>query len=1814
MIEADGLPCVSDFLSSPEASDDGDPSDRQALLKDLVARLSQVTKSPVPPPDQTPDELKLQDPREQPVPTSNWDGDARGFAELPVQEPLMCTESGLTERAAMEGQQRSLMEACRLDPCTCPDSVACGSPKRRRVSFVNSPDTKNVCSLDDPLPLHALRGTAAEGPAMQARRLTSPCHDPPTNTETTIIDQELPQTNDLNLQFPEKPHSGQLAFPVGNRLSLTPGQATSPTELDSQQSFGNESPMDPHLVSVSVSRRADFAIGSRRASLSSREGLTEDSQEEELQSPVALSDVVPHQLLFEETPDSMRNDEEFRSPKSRTSLACSCCDDRELAEVWSQGRTHGTPPQAVTAETEMDASGQEFCSPASPVDSDHVSCASRSHHSFEKTSQDRINSPIIVDSLARKHPVTPPRIAELRSTSSPGSNALKTSQACAQKEIVPMRLRSPLTSSWRCPTRLRESPKPVEEPQVSLSPTCEDVLAQDLPVMWPDEAPVEKSSSAERWSAHAHGPRMSKTHVDSPQMWPKLLQDTVDVVAFAHCSCEDTKSEACREYLQSGERGTSQYSPHECRTDAEEYCALEASVLASGSQSPPPILDDSVQQRENHESSSKVPEEVSCMLDACGQQCSHVEEGSTAHSLQDLTSGAQETFVVPQHCTGTDKVLMLESTRVVRESGIVPTSPKRTLDAPSVGSEPKSAEHASDPSLGGFTGEDQVFEPPASVVTRQWSVHALGRHARRTSLSRSLEGDGVHVAGVFRHPSSNSENSEAAREQGQEGSSSNCEILERSCGAEQVELSGSRQQTDPLQDVGESAPPSVNVTGSCSPGAPASQATWVQEGSSSSSVATDCCILPGVAASGVAPALTATECCKSDEVEVPNEQFQEGSAWVTPDRCTRKLRVQMSASHGEPGPHNVAVDNSGITSVMEPCRHDSTDLREQLQESTFSLGTPERFRAVSMESGSQGECGHVEAKAHEGPSRVVATSGSAPAASRERVQEGPSSVCDTPDRCLRSENILVSASRGQSCLQEVVDFGVAPTVSVTQSCSSDGVEVARSKILEGSAFVTPERCTRSMRVQMSRSHREPGSHKVAVEKSGITSVIEPCKQDSADLREQLQEGSFSFVTPGSFDEVSMEMGSQRECGLVEAEAHAAPSRVVVTSGLAPAASTERVQEGSSSVCDTSDRCLCTENIQVSASGGQSCFQEVVDLGVAPLVSVTESCSSDEVEVARVQIQEGSAFVTPERSTRKLRVQMSGSHGEPGSHKVIVDRSGITSVTELCRHDSADLREHLQEGSSSLVNADVFRTSKMERGSQDEPCFLQAEVSAAPSHVVASCSLDLGTSPEQVPLPLNADGVSEVPLDTPSCLSPEQSDVVMPINRTLLDVGLPMSDHERVQESQVASPAAVQLAASAADRFPATDSLALCSGAPLSDAEQHAKCSPSLSDTSGQGSGQLVVTPLPTKRERKTRELTPAPLPGVADELSGTSKRRRRVSLVQLPVGAADLEDVGRPVRRRVRPLDHWLNERLVYERKKDSLLPTLTGIVVATLDPLPGGATRSRRHAIPILDPPSVSEMQMPRRRRESDPLPPPRGRRLSGAVTESGELSKPRRRRESDPQPPQRRRRVSDPVPVQDVVPRRRREPSRRCESVVPLEGPTPPLTESLPSACPQALAVVLLPTDEERHESTCFAAPTEAKHLDGIADKPACAPGSRETSGQPLVVIDPSEMPESEMTCAAGSLSSCRMSAGLQGERWISSEIIIPPRSWSVPERLRRDRAVLLSVFSAEAESLCLHLGEKKMPLSVGDQVLVDQCQYCLQNDSESESAKLKLVLMYL
>eukprot|EP00746_Dinoflagellata_sp_MGD_P143671 gnl/MRDRNA2_/MRDRNA2_76469_c0_seq1.p1 gnl/MRDRNA2_/MRDRNA2_76469_c0~~gnl/MRDRNA2_/MRDRNA2_76469_c0_seq1.p1 ORF type:complete len:769 (+),score=166.26 gnl/MRDRNA2_/MRDRNA2_76469_c0_seq1:158-2464(+) len=93
------------------------------------------------------------------------------------------------------------------------------------------------------------------------------------------------------------------------------------------------------------------------------------------------------------------------------------------------------------------------------------------------------------------------------------------------------------------------------------------------------------------------------------------------------------------------------------------------------------------------------------------------------------------------------------------------------------------------------------------------------------------------------------------------------------------------------------------------------------------------------------------------------------------------------------------------------------------------------------------------------------------------------------------------------------------------------------------------------------------------------------------------------------------------------------------------------------------------------------------------------------------------------------------------------------------------------------------------------------------------------------------------------------------------------------------------------------------------------------------------------------------LPPPCDQLAGT--KRRRTSLVQVQVADTLSDDTavnsagGRPQRRRIRPLQWWMNERVVYERKPGSLAPTVAGVCVAVLDdvPTPHSAASSSRQS-----------------------------------------------------------------------------------------------------------------------------------------------------------------------------------------------------------------------------------------------------------------------------
>lgn len=322
---------------------------------------------------------------------------------------------------------------------------------------------------------------------------------------------------------------------------------------------------------------------------------------------------------------------------------------------------------------------------------------------------------------------------------------------------------------------------------------------------------------------------------------------------------------------------------------------------------------------------------------------------------------------------------------------------------------------------------------------------------------------------------------------------------------------------------------------------------------------------------------------------------------------------------------------------------------------------------------------------------------------------------------------------------------------------------------------------------------------------------------------------------------------------------------------------------------------------------------------------------------------------------------------------------------------------------------------------------------------------------------------------------------------------------------------------------------------------------------------VLVTPPPVSRGQKRGG--PSPVRSLVEELSSTARKKPRVSLVELTAPTAvPTSDFSRPVRRRVRPLDHWLNERLVYERKKDSLLPTIVGVVVATLDqevshdvlPLPDGGC-------------GVEKTPRPRRRKDAAPLEDLSTSKDAGGLPSSG------------------------PIDV-DAGDRTEAEPYPETMALVADGEPDQSQVEAENRPSPANVG------PPRRRVAGKVRPPTRDQHVDENAYV------EQDFGGEWSV-----------MTCAEGSLDSCKMSPGLQSDNWISSDIRVPPRSWSVPERLQKGRAVLLTVLDAAVGSLHVTIDERLHQLNAGDHVLVEEDrEYCIKNQSTNVDARLKLVLV--
>lgn len=98
-----------------------------------------------------------------------------------------------------------------------------------------------------------------------------------------------------------------------------------------------------------------------------------------------------------------------------------------------------------------------------------------------------------------------------------------------------------------------------------------------------------------------------------------------------------------------------------------------------------------------------------------------------------------------------------------------------------------------------------------------------------------------------------------------------------------------------------------------------------------------------------------------------------------------------------------------------------------------------------------------------------------------------------------------------------------------------------------------------------------------------------------------------------------------------------------------------------------------------------------------------------------------------------------------------------------------------------------------------------------------------------------------------------------------------------------------------------------------------------------------------------------------------------------------------------------------------------------------------------------------------------------------------------------------------------------------------------------------------------------------------------------------------------AEGSEHPCQVRMGMNTPHWLCCDIRVPPRSFNAPECLGDGRSLLISVLNDAQGSLSINLNGELMEFQEGDNLVVQAgSEYDLRNDSETDTARLKLVLV--
>lgn len=407
-----------------------------------------------------------------------------------------------------------------------------------------------------------------------------------------------------------------------------------------------------------------------------------------------------------------------------------------------------------------------------------------------------------------------------------------------------------------------------------------------------------------------------------------------------------------------------------------------------------------------------------------------------------------------------------------------------------------------------------------------------------------------------------------------------------------------------------------------------------------------------------------------------------------------------------------------------------------------------------------------------------------------------------------------------------------------------------------------------------------------------------------------------------------------------------------------------------------------------------------------------------------------------------------------------------------------------------------------------------------------------------------------------------------------------------------------------------------------------------------------------------QQIVPRKQPKKREETPRSPKNLKLVQ-VDLPKGATALASRPEryPLRRRIDRLDAWKNERVIYERKPGSILPTLRGYYIAQPNDEDGGLhfrpegspqgvlQDNGSDASPAYSPLQDADMTSPENAPSVATSSPeePRERLRKSPAKNVSKLTKAARSPKSSVARGTGRGRQAA-AQKKTSAPKRKVAPAKRQAPAVVEHEPSPPKENEASPA--RVIGHGSSPPNENDASPVREAAdPTTSG---GLTERLFSSPASTGDNGVgdvPEVDAEPDiqatqldedsessaeDLPEpppkkqklwlhqgeggsSEIPAVPGSKGPVSMHGGLNIPGLVGCTLVIPPESWNEEEVLPSDRTILFYIMEAHDQTVYAKIDGVSQRVARGDTFVVEPGRrWVIVNESTTQQALVKMLLV--